>query len=215
MKTLGIISAVSILVLSSAAIANSFSLDGIVIEPSHEYVFQDDDRYLVPDGSFEGGCDYYWSCSTDNTCTWITDLVPLGLSNYDGEMTAWLGGFCGDQATEWTRICQTMYISTYCPPGMSWYWQAYINEGGSRVSLSLDGDEIWEKILLPEDHLLGYRQENIEVPWYYLFGDHEVCLNYDRNGAYGDNYFMDYLEFTGLGLTPVESCSFSTVKSLY
>jgi hypothetical protein len=36
----------------------------------------------------------------------IVDLVPLGLENFDGDMVAWLGGFCGGFGACWTSVCQ-------------------------------------------------------------------------------------------------------------
>ena len=44
---------------------------------------------------FENGTCYTgdssWTCSSDNGCDWIADLVPLGLWNYSGMHVAWLG----------------------------------------------------------------------------------------------------------------------------
>ena len=114
----------AMLAMASIVSANSFTADGIVLDGNYGYNFNDT-RELVPDGSFEAGCNATWSCATDVTCDWITDLVPLGLWNYDGMMVAWLGGYCGT-AVCWTDICQTL---DFTGTDLSFWWNAYIGYG--------------------------------------------------------------------------------------
>ena len=195
--------------------ANTFTAEGTLLAPIHGYTTIAD-RWLINDGSFEGGTCLtapIWSCATDNGCDWIADLVPLGLWNYDGIHVAWLGGFCGGIATEYTSICQVVDLSGGCGDSISWWWMAYVNEGGSRFYVTVDGNIIYEYIMAPEDHLLDY-----QIEWAFTGlpgGVHELCFHYDRDGAYGDNYFLDVVETTFLNPTATEARSFSVVKSLY
>jgi hypothetical protein len=171
-------------------------------------------NYLIPsgelinDGSFENGCGVNWSCVSDNECVWIADLVPLGLWNYDGSYVAWLGGFCGGAPTVSTHICQDVFLDGY---ELTWFWMAYVNDGGTRVQFSLDGEPFFEHVIVPADHLLGYQQEYASLP---EGGEtHTLCLDYSLGNAAGDNYFADYLEMGGI--MPVQAASFSTVKARY
>jgi len=203
--------------VAATAGANSFTKDGLVLEPSHGYEYQPGARENVPDNSFEYGTCYdggsSWTCTSSNDCDWIADLVPLGLWNYDGNHVAWLGGFCGGVATDFTSICQSFYFDYGCFGELTWFWMAYVNDGGSVVSMTIDGETLFTKVLAPEDHLLDYQMEFVYAGDY-LGGTHELCFEYDRNGATGDNYFVDFVQLHG-GLTPVGEGSFSTVKSLY
>jgi len=120
------LSVLAILASGSMVSANTFTADGTVFEPSHTYSWQADRLGLIEDGSFEDGTCYTgdssWTCESDNDCDWIADLVPLGLWNYDGMHVAWLGGFCGGEATEHTSICQEIYIDG---PTLSWWGLRY------------------------------------------------------------------------------------------
>ncbi len=200
-------------VCAVGAQSNTLTPDGTALEPTHDYASPREGRHLVWDGDFEDGTclegNSSWTCTTDNDCDWITDLVPLGLWNYSGAHIAWLGGFCGE-ATEYTSICQDFEIGV-CPSVLLWFWMAYVNEGGSRVYVTIDDDVVWEKILTPADHLLDYQQDGFSEQ---LSGVHTICFNYDRNGAYGDNYFFDWVT-GGVGPTATEPSNFSTFKSLY
>ena len=93
--------ALALIAMASYAGAASFDANGTVFEPTYGYNHMDRVG-LVNDGSFEDGtCTdglSGWTCTTDNTCDWITDLAALGLWNYDGMHIAWLGGFCGSVA---------------------------------------------------------------------------------------------------------------------
>ena len=215
MRKMPALTAIFLLLCATGAQGRTLTADGSTLEPSHGYTTQRDLPWLVNDGSFEGGdciTAPIWTCTTDNGCEWITDLVPLGLWNYDGNHVAWLGGYCGGIATEFTSICQVVQAG-YCPPGHIWHWMAYINgDGGSRVFVTADGDVVFEKILAPEDHLLDYQYEYYE-DWGIGY-EVELCFHYDRNGAEGDNYFVDYVE-EWMGPTASEPISFSTIKSLY
>ncbi len=97
---------------------------------------------------------------------------------------------------------------------LSWFWMGYINSGGWRITMTFDGDVVFEYITDISDHLLDYQVESTDISGY-LGGNHEVCLNYERGNCPGDNYFADFLD--GSGITPVgvsQTC-FSTLKSSY
>jgi len=201
--------------LAATASANSLTPGGQVPAvplPGHE---ARESRMLVNDGSFEQGTCLntpVWLCESSNNCDWIADLVPEGLWNYDGNHVAWLGGFCDGVATDYTHICQDVQISWGCAV-LWWWWMGYIHEGGSRITVTINDEVVFEKILAPFDHLLDYQVEAALVVEY-TGQVVELCFHYDRNGAFGDNYFVDYVE-GGYAPTPTERTSFSTVKSMY
>ncbi len=105
-----------LMLLPMATLAErTFDAEGTIPdEGEHGYEYHSPNCRSFPDGSFEGGTclgsGSQWTCTTDNDCDWIADLVPLGLWNYDGAHIAWLGGFCGGVATDETSFCQTVYI---------------------------------------------------------------------------------------------------------
>lgn len=203
--------------LAAAAGANSFTVEGVVLEGEHGYTWQRDSEWLVTDGSFESGeCDLHWTCESDNDFYVIRDLVPQGLWNYDGGYVAWLGGFIGIQATCTASICQELYFGYPCGPPLTWWWMAYVNEGGSQVSVTIDGEVIWSRVLEPADHLLDY-QMDVAYDTYELYGTYVLCFEYvasDCETNQGDNYFVDYIEAPA-HLTAAERACLSTVKSLY
>ena len=176
--------------------------------------------FFIQDSSFEDGTcstgNSAWTCETSNSCDWIADLVPHDLWNYDGNHVAWLGGFCDLDdyvATDYTHICQTVDLQVSCGIGLEWFWMAYVNEGGTVVSVTIDGEVVYSKTLTLADHLLDYQNEMLWINGWWG-SDREICFNYDRNDAHGDNYFVDMVGIV-LGITPVEETSFSTVKSMY
>ena len=194
--------------------ANSFTAEGGLLEPTHGYSTLSE-RWLVNDGSFEQGTcllEPVWTCTSDNECDWIADLVPLGLWNYDGNHVGWLGGYCGGVPTEYTSICQVVALSGGCGI-LSWFWMAYMNGGGSRVYVTIDGNIVFEEILDGDDHLLDYQPQYADTGSY--SGYHELCFHYDLNGAVGDSYFIDYVDALWFMPTSVEQLPFSVVKSLY
>ena len=207
-----ILTAIAIMAIASVASASTFSADGGLLEPTHGYTTIADRGVLVNDGSFEGGdclATPIWTCTTDNGCEWITDLVPLGLWNYDGSKIAWLGGFCGGIATVFTSICQDVDLGA--GHLLSWFWMGYINSGGEYVSVTVDGGVVFEYYTDLADHLLDYQAQVADIsaagP-----GVHNICFNYDLLVA-GDNYFLDYVEYDDA--TATEDANFSTVKALY
>ncbi len=209
-----LLSVILILVCSaSIASANTFTADGLTLEPSHGYTTLDD-RALVNDGSFEAGrcLDGLspWTCTSTNTCDWIVDLVPLGLWNYDGDHVVWLGGFCGGIATETTSVCQQLELNTQT--GISWYWMAYVNDGGTQITVTIDGEVIYEHILATDEHLVDFQLAWADTDG--VEGLHEVCFTYTNPGVEGDNYFIDFAEIA-LSPAPVDEVSFSTVKTIY
>ncbi len=211
--------ALALLAMASLAYANSYNAEGTVLDSSFGYDWQADRLGLVTDGSFENGCDVDWACLTDNGCAWITDLVPLGLWNYDGNMVAWLGGFCGGAATCYTTICQDILIDGGC---LTHYWMGYVNYGETaqfpaHYQVTVDGNVVSDVTLLLSDHLLDYQQTSADVAPY-MGGTHTVCFElHNEDGCIvneGDNYFMDYVELEDCG-TATEDANFSTVKALY
>ena len=200
--------------IASLASAKSFTAEGGLLDPTHGYSTIAD-RSLINDGSFEGGtCQVtpIWNCSSGNICDSITDLVPLGLWNYDGMHVAWLGGFCGAIPIEFLSICQAVDFGGGCGL-LTWFWMVYANAGGGKFFLTVDGNVLFEHVIALDDHLLDYQWAAVDVSTYY--GMHELCLEYDRNGAAGDNYFADYLEMPYANPTAADAFSFSVVKSLY
>ena len=202
----------ALLAMASVAGANSFTAEGVVFDTTHDYNWRGD-RYLINDGSFEAGCDVYWSCESDNGCSWITDLVPLGLWNYDGRMVAWLGGFSGGIATCWTYICQDIFIDG-CT--LLWWWMGYVNAEVMDVYVTVDEEVVFSHHMTFADHLQDYRQEMVFV-YTHIGGSHTLCFygsNEDNCAMnFGDNYFVDYVELGGLSAT--QDGSFSTVKAMY
>jgi hypothetical protein len=206
----------AILAFAVSASANSFTKDGIVLDANHGYTFQGD-RCLIPDGSFEGLCGATWMCDTDVTCEWITDLVPLGLWNFDGMAVAWLGGYCGT-AVCWTYICQTLVV---LGGQLSWWWMAYVNYGELAqapgvIYVTIDGVIVFTLYLTLDMHLLDYQQIIIDIS-IYVGLTVIICFEWhnEEGCIYGesDNYFLDFVEWYGIAAT--EDTSFSTVKALY
>ncbi len=207
-----ILTCIAILGIVSVAGASTFSADGGLLEPTHGYNTIADRVELVNDGGFEGGSCLeapIWTCTTDNGCDWITDLVPLGLWNYEGIHVAWLGGFCGGLATVFTSICQDVDLGT--GHLLSWFWMGYINGGGEYVSVTVDGMVVFEYYTDIADHLLDYQAQVADISGA-GGGVHNLCFNYDLMIA-GDNYFLDWVEY--IDATATEDVNFSTVKALY
>ncbi len=206
------------LAMATASLANTFTAEGGLLDESHGYR-NIADRFLIQDGSFENGTCFEgesdWTCTSDNDCDWIADLVPLGLWNFDGSHVAWLGGFCGGSPTTHTSICQSEYFSSGgCLGTLCWYWMAYVNWPGATITVTVDGVVFYEHLLQPEDHLLDYHP--VCVSGDIAQGTHELCFNYylgDEDS--GSNYFVDFVEAGLFNPTPTDEFSFSVVKALY
>jgi hypothetical protein len=202
---------VAVLGLVSVASATTFTADGGLLEPTHGYTNMDRIG-LVTDGSFEAGCDVNWACAADNACLWIQDLVPLGLWNYDGVMTAWFGGFCSGLATCYSTITQDIDIDGNL---MSMWWMAYVNDAVGEFYVDIDGTVVFSFVPQLSDHLLDYQQWSFDVGAF--SGMHTVTLGYSNEancaGNLGDNIFVDYVELAGG--TAAQETNFSSVKSLY
>lgn len=206
-----ILTCIAIMAIASVAAASTFTADGGLLEPTHGYNTIADRAVLVNDGSFEGGSCIntpIWTCTTDNGCDWITDLVPLGLWNYDGVQVAWVGGFCGGLATVFTYICQDVDLGA--GHLLSWFWMGYITDGGDYVSVSVDGTVVFDYITNAADHLLDYQAQVADISGF--AGVHTLCFNYDLQNI-GSNYFLDWVETDDA--TATEDANFSTVKALY
>jgi hypothetical protein len=200
--------------MASPALAASFTKEGIELLGTYGYNYSADRLHLVTDGSFELGCDYFWSCTSTSGCyEWITDLVPLGLWNYDGNYVAWFGGFCLGNPTCFTEICQHLLLDE---DSLSWWWMAYVNEGVGLNYVAIDGERVYSHVLQPNEHLVGYQPESADISDY-TGQMHEVCFGVDNyaycHDGYGDNWFVDYVELFGSIAT--EEMSFSTVKAIY
>ena len=203
---------VAILGIVSIASAATLTADGTQLDPTHGYTTMDRIG-LVPDGSFEAGCDVNWLCGSDGSCVWITDLVPLGLWNYDGAMTAWLGGYCGGIPTCYSSFTQDFTIDGGL---MSLYWMGYINFGEiMTVYVTVDGTEVYSYVPVLSDHLLDFQQVSFDVSAFNDGGMHTVVIGQDNPSCFdsGDNYFLDYVELAGG--TATQETTFSSVKSLY
>ena len=204
----------ALLAMAAVAGANTFTAEGTVFEPTYGY--NNVDRLgLVNDGDFEfGTCagGTAWTCTTDNACDWIADLVALGLWNYSGSHIAWLGGFCGGLAGCATSFCQNLYIDGCL---MQWWWMAYVNDAIMHMYISVDGAVIYDFYPDLGDHLLDYQQAQVFVTPY-LGGNHNVCFAMDNPGCMsnlGDNVFIDYITLSDA--TGAQVTNLSTVKALY
>jgi len=209
-----LILSLALLAMACVAGANTFTADGTVFEPTYGYNHLGD-RYLVPDGDFEYGTCFggsAWTCTTDNSCDWIADLVALGLWNYSGSHIAWLGGFCGGLATCTTTFCQDILIGC----GVTWYWMAYVNDEIMHMYITVDGTTVFDFYPTLADHLLDYQMDMANTSQFY--GEtHELCFAMDDPGCasnLGDNVFIDFVEYWEL-TSPIEAASLSTVKALY
>jgi len=207
----------AILAMASLAGASTFTADGTVFEPTYDYNFVGNRIGLVNDGSFEAGSCVntpVWICTADNGCDWITDLVPLGLWNYDGIHVAWLGGFCGGLATCSSTICQDVVIDG---AQLQFQWMAYVNDAVMRMAITVDGGQVFEFFPQLSDHLLDYQPALADVSAYNNGGVHTLCFVCDNaancSANNGDNVFVDYAEL--LGGTATEIATMSTVKALY
>lgn len=153
------------------------------------------DRWgLVNDGSFEFGecgAGSAWNCTTNTTCTWILDPLPVwGYPAYDGELAAWLGGFCGTPNSN--SFCQALYLDGNV---LRWRYMGYVEEGhsGNFVYLKLNGDIVWAKEMTwPEDHTYGrWVLAEAELGW--VAGDtYYVCFEFEAST--GANMLIDYVE---------------------
>ncbi len=205
-----IIVCVAILGVVSVSNARTFSPEGGALEPTHGYQTIAD-RDLVNDGSFEGGDCYdtpIWTCvhSDSDNCPWIVDLVPLGLWNYDGAHTAWIGGYCAGGHS--LSICQEVDLGVgYL---LSWFWMAYVNYGDNHFLVTIDGQIVYEYVSNLQDHLVGYEGAFADITGY--DGVHTLCFEFVVNEDF-DNYFVDFVELHNL--TATEAISFSVAKSMY
>ena len=136
--------ALALVAMASLAGAASFTQNGAVLEGNYGYNFLADRDYLINDGSFEGGCGVYWTCTADNTCVWIADLVPLGLWNYDGSYVYWAGGFCGGFATCYSSACQSVLIDAET---LGWFWMGYVNDMVGVNYVTVDGTTVYSYVL--------------------------------------------------------------------
>lgn len=152
--------------------------------------------HLVNDGSFEfGECGVYsdWTCTTNTTCSWIVDPLPTwGYPAYEGELVAWLGGFCGGANSN--SFCQDIYLWT---PHIRWHWMGYVGETNMSnfVYVRVNGDIVWAKEMVwPEDHTFGTWVTE-EITWDYLDGApgvFELCFEFEASS--GANMLIDYIE---------------------
>ena len=206
----------ALLAMAAVAGANTFTAEGTVFEPTYGY--NNVDRLgLVNDGDFEfGTCagGTAWTCTTDNACDWIADLVALGLWNYSGSHIAWLGGFCGGLAGCATSFCQSIDFGNGANCILSWYWMAYVNDAIMHVYVTVDGTSVFDFYPQLSDHLLDYQVHSADVSGY--TGVRNLCFAMDNPGCaqnLGDNYFLDYVELNNV--TPTQEANLSTVKALY
>lgn len=171
-------------------------------------------RWLINDGSFENGecgAGSSWDCTTNTSCQWIIDPLPIwGYPAYDGTMAAWLGGFCGTPNSN--SFCQEVFIYGCTGGWLEWKWMGYVeNNDGNTMRVTLDGDVIFEKVMTTADHTYGTWGTLWVDVWQYV-GDYELCFEFEATT--GANMLIDYVTM-GYSPTAVEPTSLSAVKSLY
>ena len=172
---------------------------------------------LIADGDFENGsciAGSDWSCQADNGCNWIVDLETIGLWNFSGRRSGWLGGFCRGIATCGSSLCQDIMIDG---PYLLWYWMAQVNDAVATLRVTVDGNEEFAYAFDPADNLQGYRATHSADLSAYQGDVHAVCFEYENSadcGAnLGDSYFFDFVRIHTS--TATAALGFSTVKSLY
>jgi len=213
-KKLGI--ALALIAMASVAGAMTLTADGFTASGSADINWQGDREGLINDGSFEFGecgAGSAWTCTTNTTCAWIVDPLPVwGYPAYDGILCGWLGGFCGDPNSN--SFCQDILFDG---SELSWYWMGYVEaDSGNAVYVTVDGNVVWELFLGLEHHTYGIWQNtgdtlgNADVAAY-MGGTHNLCMEFVATD--GANMLIDYLEL--MGGTAAEDMDFSSVKALY
>jgi hypothetical protein len=200
-----------ITVFASLASANDVFQDSKIPEMIQAPNWIADRVGMINDGSFEDGlcgAGSAWTCASTGTCPIIYDLSTIGLWNYDGDHTAWLGNVCSGIPDLAESVCQDVYFDGDL---LAWYWMVFLSTDGDRIQVTVDGNVVYEYWTNLTDHLAGYVQQSAGVSGY-VGGTHTLCFNYDLIAS-GGNYFLDYVTLDASVAT--EERSFSTVKSLY
>ena len=172
-------------------------------------------RWLIEDGSFENGecgAGSSWDCTSNTSCSWILDPLPVwGYPAYHGTYAAWLGGFCGGPNSN--SFCQDVYLNG-CPGGgwIEWKWMGYVeNNDGNTMRVTLDGAVIFEKVMTTADHTYGTWGTLWVDVWQY-YNTHYLCFEFEATT--GANMLIDYVT-NAYSPTAVGPTSLSFVKSLY
>lgn len=215
MKT--VLFALVIVALAGSAPAQMLTADGLTARGIPGPPATRDRLGLVNDGSFEfGECEAgsAWTCTTDTECSWIINPVPIwGYAAYEGELCAWLGGYCGPLNSN--SFCQDLFIDGIL---VDWYWMGY---GGPGIgSLTIDGATVWRVNGAP--HTYG-TWNSASATWgevdvsTYCGQTVNLCFEWSAipNAAYNGSLLIDLVTLSESCATSVESVSMSTVKAAY
>jgi hypothetical protein len=181
---------------------------------------------LVNDGSFEfGECDLgsAWTCTSTTSCSWIINpyYSGWGYPAYDGQLVAWLGGFC-DGVPNANSFCQDLWIDGWGAWWLSWHFMGYVNGACSTVRITVNGQEAWRHTMQAQDHTYGTWSQWGETVGVHLHGD-TLCFEWEAcpDGVDNDNMLIDYLTVDYWVWdgddddVATAASSFSVVKSLY
>ncbi len=173
---------------------------------------------LVNDGSFEngpcgGGSD--WTCWSDTACpNWIIDpLADWGVTAYDGNLVAQLGGNCKGELNS-NSFCQDIELEGPClAPVLEWQWMGFVDGDEPGVlTVSIDNENVEYGPIGPVEDTQGVWQSGWAYA-IYIYGVFTVCFEFEA-GADDSAVLIDYVG-KWVSPTPVEDVSFSTVKSRY
>ncbi len=172
--------------------------------PAGDPIWSGDRVGLINDGSFEDGecgTGSAWTCVSTTTCQWIVDPTGAwGYPAYDGILAAWIGGFCGGDASE-DMFCQDIYFDGRY---LDWWWMGFVNDVGcSVIEVRIDGNLVWERPMTPAEHTYGtwtQASDEIAAPFgvdveFYAGSTHELCIGNVNSGCgegLGDNMLVDY-----------------------
>lgn len=201
-----------------AQAGQSLTVDGRIhqVETTSTRTQPRDRLGLINDGSFEfGECDdgSAWTCTSNTSCSWIIDPSLIwGYAAYDGNLCAWLGGYCGADFNS-NSFCQEIFFDgTY----LDWYWMTY---AGSQIRISVDGIEVFHHWATDT---YGEWNSASEV---WLDGEPGVdvsdwcgqsaVLCFANQTITRSSMLIDYITLTQSCVTPVEPSSFSTIKTRY
>lgn len=180
---------------------------------------------LVNDGSFEfGECELgsAWTCASTAGCSWILDpLYAWGYPAYEGQLAAWLGGFCNGAPSSHS-FCQELFMpdASWGSWLLGWQFMGYVNGACSTMLLTIDGQESWRHTMRAQDHTFGtWSQWGEEVGFSAYPGiAHTICFEWEPcpDGVDNDNMLIDYvmIDYWVADIATAQS-SFSTIKAHY
>ncbi len=185
--------------------------------------------WTVPDYSFENGLcgeGSDWTCWSSTDCQWIIDAEDVwGVPAVHGENVAWLGAYCNGLANN-NSFCQTLFIPCF---QYDFHWMAYIMAACGTLTITLDGEVRLQHTMNESDHSYGEWQKASEtwgsIDTSYEYGGYATfCIEWTACGGdldgdgwpdtLNDSVIIDVIQGDGCEV-PVQTLSFSAVKSLY